>query len=121
VSALFGSERLYLCFGTHDPIKALEVLTSQTIARYGPSTDFVNVAYLRTLRDGMREQAWAERKPMVCPPSDDGCDVPTECTCPRHPEDAEFACGEDEAAGCHYCKHRDIYLPCPHAVEVVAS
>lgn len=40
---------------------------------------------------------------------DEGCTTmaaQTHCSC-------KSSCGEDEAAGCCYCAHIDIYFPCP--------
>lgn len=75
-----------------------------------------SAARLLVVTDERRE--WGMRGPSICPDSDDGCDIvpESECTCPPHHESDPDACGEDEAAGCHHCKHRDIYYPCPAAI-----
>lgn len=59
------------------------------------------------------ESAW------VCD-LENGCtDVPDKCSCPPHRDEDSNACGEGEAAGCHFCAHMDIYDPCPGNLDVL--
>lgn len=61
--------------------------------------------------------AWLNRELRPGWPCDgEGCqDAPDldACRCPPHREDADNGCGEDEAAGCHFCVHLDAEAPCP--------
>lgn len=62
-------------------------------------------------------ETWAARGPWRGCDTENGCsEVPAVCTCPTHYEDDPAACGEDEAVGCHFCAHRDIYWPCPNGL-----
>lgn len=63
--------------------------------------------------------AWTRRGPWRCPgwTEENGCPTySVRCECPVHNENDPFACGEDEAAGCHFCAHKDLYAPCPKQI-----